>query len=98
MKNRLCKIKADFNCEKSLFSGFEIVTVREYNDYNGGTYLDEVNTIEEFLDSSNSYGDPFYRIYAIYKKDIPISRLFICDFYDIEEASSFLYELTGKNI
>lgn len=98
MKNKLCRAKADFDCKTSLFSTFEIVTVREYNDYNGGTYLDEVNTIAEFLDTANAYDEPFYRVYGIYKNSMPVSRKFICDFYDIEQAVSFLHDLTGKTI
>lgn len=98
MKNKLCRAKVAFDCKESFFSGFEIVTVREYNDYNGGTYLDEINTIAEFLDASNAYDEPFYRVYGIYKIDIPRSRRFICDFFDIEQAVSFLHELTGREI
>lgn len=98
MKNKLCRAKAPFDCKESLFSEFEIVTVREYNDYSGGTYLDEVSTIAEFLDSSNAYDEPFYRVYGIYKVSMPTSRRFICDFYDIEQAVSFLHELTGREI
>lgn len=98
MSNRLCRALVSFKCDKSLFSGFEIVTVREYNDYNGGTYLDEINTASEFLDSSNAYDDPFYRVYGIYKNQIPKSRKFISDFFDIKEAVSFLSDLTGENV
>lgn len=98
MSDRLCRASVIFGCPKSLFSQFEIVTIREYNDYNGGTYLDEVNTATEFLDSSNAYDEPFYRIYAVYKNQIPKSRRFIADFFDIKEASNFLHELTGEDI
>ena len=98
MSNRLCRAIVKFDCEKSLFSAFEIVTVREYNDYNGGTYLDEINTASEFLDSSNAYDEPFYRIYGIYKNQIPKSMRFISDFYNIKEAASFLYDITGQEV
>lgn len=81
-----------------MFSHFEITTVREYNDYNGGTYLDEVNTAAEFLDSLNAYDEPFYRIFGIYRESSPKSRRFIADFYDIQEARQFLEDLTGEDI
>jgi len=98
MSNRLCRAIVKFDCAKSLFSSFEIVTVREYNDYNGGTYLDEVNTAAEFLDSLNAYDDPFYRVYGIYKNQIPKSMRFIADFYNIKEAASFLHDITGQDV
>lgn len=98
MSNRLCRCLALNHNQKSLFSEFELVTIREYNDYNGGTYIDEVNTAAEFLDASNAYDEPFYRIYGIYKNQIPKSRRFIADFFDIKEAASFLSDLTGEDV
>jgi len=98
ISNRLCRAIVPFNCPKSLFNAFELVTVREYNDYNGGTYLDEINTAAEFLDSINAYDDPFYRIYGNYKNSIPIKQKFIADFFDINEAVSFLHALTGEDV
>lgn len=96
--NRLCRAIVPFTCSKSLFSAFELVTVREYNDYNGGTYLDEINTAAEFLDSMNAYDDPFYRIYGVYKNSMPRKMTFIADFFNIDDARKFLYELTGERV
>lgn len=98
MSNRLCRAVVPIINSRSLFSEFELVTVREYNDYNGGTYLDEINTASEYLDSSNAYDEPFYRIYGVYKNQSPRSRRFIIDFFDINEAVSFLHDLTGQNV
>ena len=86
------------NNHKSLFSHFELITVREYNDSAGGTYLDEVNTAAEFLDDANAYDEPFYRIFGVYKNSIPKSRKFIIDFFNVKEAVSFLHDLTGEDI
>lgn len=86
------------NNNKSLFSHFELITVREYNDSNGGTYLDEVNTAAEFLDNSNAYDEPFYRIFGVYKNSMPKSRKFIIDFFNVKDAISFLHDLTGEDI
>lgn len=96
--NRLCRANVSFSCSKSLFQSFELVTVREYNDYNGGTYLDEINTAAEYLDSANAYDEPFYRIYGVYKNSTPHKHKFIADFFDIQEAMNFLHDLTGENI
>ncbi len=82
----------------SKFSHFEIVTMREYSDYGGGTYIDEINTAAEFLDSLNAYDDPFYRVFGVYKESCPKSRKFIADFFEIQEAREFLSDLTGKDV
>jgi hypothetical protein len=96
--NRLCRANVPFDCHKSLFQSFELVTVREYIDHNGGTYLDEINTATEYLDTSNAYDDPFYRIYGVYKNSMPRKMTFIADFFNIQEARKFLHELTGESI
>lgn len=96
--NRLCRANVIFDCPKSLFSSFELVTVREYIDHNGGTYLDEIHTASEYLDSSNAYDDPFYRIYGVYKNSSPRKMTFIADFFNINDARNFLHDLTGENI
>ena len=96
--NHLCRAIVKNPNTSSLFSEFELITVREYNSLDGGTYLDEVNTAAEFLDSSNAYDEPFYRIYGVYKDKSPKSRKFITDFFDIKEAVSFLYDLTGEQV
>jgi hypothetical protein len=96
--NRLCRANVPFNCTKSLFRSFELVTLREYSDYNGGTYIDEINTAAEYLDASDAYDDPFYRIYGVYKNPMPRKMTFIADFFNIQEARKFLHELTGESI
>jgi hypothetical protein len=93
----MCRTLLKNNNSNSLYDSFEIVTVREYNDYNGGTYLDEINTVAEYLDSSNAYDDPFYRVYGIYRNRSPKSYRVLGDFFDIKDAISFLYDLTGEN-
>jgi hypothetical protein len=98
MLNRLCRAIVETNNPSSHFSHFEIVTMREYKDYTGGTYMDEVSTAAEFLDSSNAYDDPFYRIFGVYKNHIPRSRKFIADFFDINDAKDFLIDLTGAEV
>lgn len=96
--NRLCRASIPFDCHKSLFQSFELVTLREYNDYNGGTYIDEINTAAEYLDASNAYDEPFYRIYGIYKNSMPSRVRAIGDFFDIDDARNFLHDLTGERI
>lgn len=96
--NRLCRAIVRFDCPKSLFSSFELVTMREYNDYNGGTYFDQINTAAEYLDSGNAYDEPFYRIYGICKNSMPVRAKLIGDFFDLNRARQFLHELTGEEV
>jgi hypothetical protein len=96
--NRLCRAIVPNNNPKSKFFEFELITVREYNDYNGGTYLEEVKTATDFLDDSNAYDEPFYRIFGLYRNKIPKKSRFIADFLDINEARSFLQDLTGEEV
>lgn len=96
--NRLCRANVPFDCHKSLFQSFELVTVREYIDHDGGTYLDEINTAAEYLDAANAYDDPFYRIYGVYKNSMPRKMTFIADFFNIDDARNFLHDLTGERI
>lgn len=97
MSNRLCRASTNNPNTKSLFSSFEIITVREYNDYNGGTYLDEINTAAQYLDSLHAYDEPFYRVYGVYRQSMPISRRFIADFWNVKDAIKFIEELSGES-
>lgn len=97
--NRLCKAKVKNHNPKSKFKEFELVTVREYNDYNGGTYIEEVRTAAEFLEKDgNAYDEPFYHIYGVCQSyDSNYQKLkFIAEFYDIDKALNFLLDLTGE--
>ncbi len=97
--NRLCNAFALNTNNKSVIKGFEIITCREMNDYNGGTIIEEIKTAEDFLDTDEfGLDDPFYRVFAVYKKDYHKSRRAIGDYYDIKEATSFIEELTGNPV
>lgn len=73
--------------------------MREYYDpMTGGTYFDEVRTAAQYLDKYNSYGDIFYRIFAMYRNNSPKLARAIGDFNEIEDAVTFLFELTGEKV
>jgi len=97
--NRLCKARVKNHNPKSRFAEFELVTVREYNDYNGGTYIEQVNTAAEFLEKDgNAYDEPFYHVYGIYYQHGGYSRTkFIAEFYDIDQALNLLQDLSGED-
>lgn len=95
--NRLCNAFALNTNSNSVIRGSEIITCREMNDYHGGTIIEELKTAEDFLDTDEfGLDDPFYRVFAVYKKDYYRTRRAIGDYYDIKEATSFIEELTGE--
>ena len=49
--NKLCNAYVPFGHPESKISGLELITVREFNDYEGGTIIQEVRTAEDFLDT-----------------------------------------------
>jgi hypothetical protein len=98
MANTLCNGLVKNNNPQSPIAYFELVTVREYNDYEGGTVLEQVKSSEQFLtDDWGAVDEPFYRIYGKrYIDDVTSGPIFLGEFYDIKEAKQFLYYLTGE--
>lgn len=98
MANTLCNGIVKNNNPKSPIQYFELVTVREYNDYEGGTILETVKNAEQFLtDDWGAVDEPFYRIYGTrYIDDKRSKFIFLGDFFTIESAKEFLYHLTGE--
>lgn len=97
MGNTLCNGRLKNNNPKSPIAYFLLVTVREYNDYNGGTYIDEVRTAAEFLENSpQAIDEPFYQIYGERYSDDIKSTIFLGEFYCINKAKDFLFYLTGE--
>jgi hypothetical protein len=81
---------------KSPIEGFQIITCRELSDYEGGTVIEQVKTAEEFLNADEAALDePFYRIFAVYRKGTNRSPKAIADFYEIKQAMSFIEDLPG---
>lgn len=97
--NRLCNAFTLNTNNKSVIKGFEIITCREMSDYNGGTIIEHLKTAEDFLDTDEfGLDDPFYRVFAVYKKDYNKTRKAIGDFYNVQEAMTFIEELTGNPV
>lgn len=97
-ENRLCNAYVINLHERSKFSGFEIVTMRELEKENGGTALCELKTADDFENSRYlAFDEPFYRVYGIYREKTE-GRRSIGDFYKINDAVDFLEELTGLSV
>lgn len=84
---------------KSPIVGFWITTCREISDYEGGTIIETVKTVEEYLDADElAVGDVFYRVIACYDKAYHSTKRAIGDFYSIKDAMNFVYELSGNEV
>lgn len=107
LKNRLCNAYVPNTNSRSKFFGFDLCTMREELDINGGTQIIQIKTAEEFLNDYNAVDDVFYRVYGLYKEDIykdsktifqQTKRKFIIDFFDVQQARIFLSDLTGMRV
>jgi len=101
--NRLCTAFVHNPNYKSKFFGFEILTLMEVWLPEGGTDIEEVKTAAQYLQNSSDIADVFYRVYALYEKEksapsCPTRYYAIGDFYDIDDAKSFLEDLTGSKV
>ena len=98
MSNSLCNGRIKNNNSKSPIAYFVLVTVREYSDYDGGTYIDEVRTATQYLsDNPKAIDEPFYQIYGErYIDDKRSNTIFLAEFYSLDKAKEFLYNLTGE--
>ena len=98
MSNTLCNGRVKNNNPKSPIEYFLLVTVREFSDYEGGSYIDEIKSAEQFLDSEEEgLDDPYYQIYGErYSHDTEYKSIFLGEFYDLDKALNFLYYLTGE--
>jgi hypothetical protein len=95
IENRLCNAYVVFLNERSKFSGFEVVTMRELEKENGGTALCELKTADDFENSRYlAVDEPFYRVFGIYKQK-ELGRRSLGDFYHINDAVGFLEDITG---
>lgn len=98
--NRLCMASVKNHHPKSPIDYFMLVTVREFHDSEGGTYIDQINTAAEFLSTDkDAYDEPFYQVYGKrHMDDVLSGTIFLGEFYDLDKALNFLYYLTGEEI
>jgi hypothetical protein len=96
--NTLCNARVPNHNPKSPISHFILMTVREYNDYDGGTYIDEIRNISDYLDNSyKAIDDPFYRIYGEKRTDdMKCNLILLAEFFHIEQAKEFLFNISGE--
>jgi hypothetical protein len=96
--NTLCNARVPNHNQKSPISHFILMTVREYNDDNGGTYIDEIRSVNDYLNNSyKAIDEPFYRIYGEKKNnDMKYDLVLLVEFFHINHAKDFLYNITGE--
>lgn len=83
---------------KSPISHFVLMTVREYHDEAGGTYIDEIRNATELLyNAHKAIDDPFYRIYGEKRNDdMKCNLVLLAEFFHINQAREFLFYITGE--
>lgn len=98
MSNTLCNGRVKNNNNKSPIAYFLLVTVREFPDYEGGTYIDEIRDAEQFFNSdADGIDEPYYQIYGErHPYDTEYKSIFLGEFYSLDKAKEFLYNLTGE--
>jgi len=97
-ENRLCKARVKNKNPFSKFDSFEIVTVCEYNDKDGGTYISEIYSIDDYVNNEyNACDDPYYHVVGVYHSYNQSRKTkFISEFYDIDQALNLLLDLSGE--
>ena len=94
--NTLCNARVPNHNTKSPISHFILMTVREYNDYDGGTYIDEIRNATDFLENSyKAIDEPFYRIYGE-KRENNASLVFIAEFFDLKYQNNLCIILLDR--
>jgi hypothetical protein len=98
MSNTLCNGRIKNNNSKSPIAYFLLVTVREFTDYEGGSYIDEIRDAEQFLNSDvDGIDEPYYQIYGErHQYDPEYKSIYLGEFYTLDKAKEFLYNLTGE--
>jgi hypothetical protein len=96
--NTLCSARIVNHNSKSPISHYILITVREYNDYQGGTYIDEIKSADDFVNNDiTAIDDPFYRIYGEKRTEKPgMELVYIAEFFNIKHAKEFLYLISGE--
>jgi hypothetical protein len=96
--NTLCSARVVNHNSKSPISHYILITVREYNDYQGGTYIDEIKSADDFVNNDiTAIDDPFYRIYGEKRTEKPgMELVYIAEFFNIKQAKEFLYNISGE--
>jgi hypothetical protein len=98
MSNTLCNGRVKNNNPKSPIEYFRLITVREFSDYEGGTIIDTITSAEQFLDTEEeALDEPFYQIFGQrYLEDSRTDVIFLGEFYTLDKAKEFIYNLTGE--
>lgn len=100
MSNTLCNGRIKNNNSKSPIEYFLLVTIREFSDYKGGSYVGEIKNVEHFPDSEETgFDEPYYQVYGErYSHDPEYKSIFLGEFYSLDKAKDFLYNLTGETL
>jgi hypothetical protein len=79
---------------------YQIVTIRNIKDYDGGFIPEEVKTLEEYfnLDDISTDEEPYYAIYGTFKLDVPRGPIKIFETDELRVAIFVVEQLTGNKV
>lgn len=84
---------------KSRILQYYIYTIRDINDYNGGTIPEEVHSLEEYFNIDGlSVDEPYYAVFGTFKFDIPRGPIKIFETPDLKVAIYVVEQLTGHQV
>lgn len=97
--NRLIWANVTNPIGRSNFRSYELVTVREYDDKNGGTYIDTIMNKTDYLANNQiAIDDVFYQIIGHYHLEDVRPSLVIGTYYNPETAKRILQDITGAEV
>lgn len=78
---------------------YHVTTVRLINDYNGGSVLDEVSSLEEYFNIDGiSTDEPYYLVTATFKINIPRGPIKVLETPDLKIAIFVVESLSGNKV
>lgn len=85
--------------KKSNVLRYDIYTVRDITDYNGGSLSEEVTTLEEYFNlDSLSTGDPYYAVYLTFKSNVPRGPIKAFETAELKVAIYIVQQLSGNAV
>lgn len=82
----------------SHFRLYKIDTEREITDYQGGTIVESIKSVEDYFNETEAAGEPFYTVYGLFKIGFVQSAMKIMTTTDLKKAIDLVEHLSGNKI
>lgn len=86
---------------RSYILHYHIYTVRDIGDHSGGTFCEEINSLEEYFNIdglSISDNDPYYIVVATFKFNVPRGPLRILETNNLKDAVYIVEHISGNKV